>query len=168
MSSSPLTLSPQGPVGPRTTGAERLPKIIFPVAALLAGVLGGLFGIGGGLLMNPVLLHIGIHPQVTAATSSFMVLFSSSMSAVQYLMLGMQGKAQAAGLAGGCFAASLAGLIVVQRAVGRLGRASLIVFSVSTVMVCSMLSMACFGAIDVCVQLAKGESMGFKPLCRAT
>ncbi|CAA6671913.1 unnamed protein product [Spirodela intermedia] len=145
------------PAGARTTGAERLPKIIFPVAALLAGVLGGLFGIGGGLLMNPV----------TAATSSFMVLFSSSMSAVQYLMLGMQGKAQAAGLAAGCFVASLAGLVVVQRAVGRFGRASLIIFSVSTVMVCSMLSMACFGAIDVWGELAEGESMGFKPLCKA-
>ena len=48
---------------------DNLPKIIFPVAALLAGVLGGLFGIGGGLLMNPVLLQIGVPPQVNPTSS---------------------------------------------------------------------------------------------------
>lgn len=41
-----------------------LPMFVFPSAALLAGALSGLFGIGGGLFLNPVLLQIGIAPQV--------------------------------------------------------------------------------------------------------
>ncbi|RZS11274.1 hypothetical protein BHM03_00042586 [Ensete ventricosum] len=45
-------------------GMEALPMFVFPSAALLAGALSGLFGIGGGLLLNPVLLQIGIAPQV--------------------------------------------------------------------------------------------------------
>ncbi|KAG0470922.1 hypothetical protein HPP92_017622 [Vanilla planifolia] len=67
-----------------------LPVVIFPFAALLSGILGGLFGVGGGLLINPFLIHAGVPPQVTAATTSFMVLFSSSMSLVQFLILGMK------------------------------------------------------------------------------
>jgi uncharacterized membrane protein YfcA len=32
--------------------------------ALLAGILGGVFGIGGGMLISPLLLQIGIAPEV--------------------------------------------------------------------------------------------------------
>jgi uncharacterized membrane protein YfcA len=46
---------------------------VFPVAALLTGVMSGLFGIGGGLLLNPVLLQIGVPPKVSIS----MVLFLS-------------------------------------------------------------------------------------------
>lgn len=49
---------------------EAVPLIVFPLAALVTGVLSGLFGIGGGLLLNPLLLHIGLSPQV-ASTSYF-------------------------------------------------------------------------------------------------
>ncbi|CAH9082376.1 unnamed protein product, partial [Cuscuta europaea] len=65
-------------------------KLLFPVMALLAGVLGGAFGIGGGMLISPFLIRWGIPPQITAATCSFMVLFSSTMSVAQYLLLGME------------------------------------------------------------------------------
>ncbi|KAG0470936.1 hypothetical protein HPP92_017636 [Vanilla planifolia] len=41
-----------------------LPVVIFPFAALLSGILGGLFGVGGGLLINPFLIHAGVPPQV--------------------------------------------------------------------------------------------------------
>ena len=34
--------------------------------ALLAGILGGVFGIGGGMLISPLLLHIGIAPEVSS------------------------------------------------------------------------------------------------------
>jgi len=41
-------------------------KLIFPMMALLAGILGGVFGIGGGMLISPLLLHIGIAPEVSS------------------------------------------------------------------------------------------------------
>lgn len=37
---------------------------MFPAMALLAGVLGGVFGIGGGMLISPLLLQVGIAPEV--------------------------------------------------------------------------------------------------------
>lgn len=39
-------------------------KLTFPIMALLAGVLGGVFGIGGGMLISPLLLQVGISPEV--------------------------------------------------------------------------------------------------------
>ncbi|XP_012829878.1 PREDICTED: uncharacterized protein LOC105951031, partial [Erythranthe guttata] len=124
-------------------------KLVFPLMALLAGILGGVFGIGGGMLISPLLIQIGMQPEVTAATCSFMVLFSSSMSAMQYLLLGMDYIYGALILSAVCFVASLIGLTLVQRAVMKHGRASLIVFSVGTVMALSTVLMTSFGAVAV-------------------
>ncbi|KAL0407290.1 UNVERIFIED_CONTAM: Sulfite exporter TauE/SafE family protein 2 [Sesamum latifolium] len=140
-------------------------KLVFPVMALLAGVLGGVFGIGGGMLISPLLLQIGVQPEVTAATCSFMVLFSSSMSAIQYLLLGMEHIYGALTYAAICFIASLVGLTLVQRAIMRHGRASLIVFSVGTVMALSTVLITSFGAVDVLRDYTSGKSMGFKKPC---
>lgn len=40
-------------------------NLVFPIMALLAGVLGGVFGIGGGMLISPLLLQMGIKPEVS-------------------------------------------------------------------------------------------------------
>ncbi|KAF7843078.1 sulfite exporter TauE/SafE family protein 5-like [Senna tora] len=140
-------------------------KLIFPLMALLAGILGGVFGIGGGMLISPLLLQVGIAPEVTAATCSFMVFFSSTMSALQYLLLGMEQIQTALILAAVSFVASLVGLLVVQRAVQKYKRASLIVFSVSIVMALSTVLMTSFGAIEVWRDYKSGKYMGFKLPC---
>ncbi|KAK6133339.1 hypothetical protein DH2020_032910 [Rehmannia glutinosa] len=143
----------------------RIHSLVFPIMALLAGILGGVFGIGGGMLISPLLLQIGIEPEVTAATCSFMVLFSSTMSAIQYLLLGMEHIYGALTFAVICFVASLVGLTLVQRAIVKHGRASLIVFSVGTVMALSTVLMTSFGAADVWRDYTSGKSMGFKKPC---
>ncbi|XP_055803114.1 sulfite exporter TauE/SafE family protein 5-like [Solanum dulcamara] len=140
-------------------------KLIFPIMALLAGVLGGVFGIGGGMLISPLLIQVGITPEVTAATCSFMVFFSSTMSAVQYLFLGMKHVDDALIFAVVCCVASIIGLVVVQRAIEHHGRASLIVFSVGIVMALSTVLMTSFGAVDIWRDYTSGNYMGFKQPC---
>nr|XP_010923986.1 sulfite exporter TauE/SafE family protein 5 [Elaeis guineensis] len=146
-------------------GIEALPIVVFPPAALLTGVFSGIFGIGGGLVINPMLLQIGLPPQNTAATTIFMVLFSASMSTVQYVILGMKGIYQATIYAMVCFVASAIGLAILERAVEKSGRVSLIVFMVSMVMALSLVSITFFGGIDAWKQYTSGSFMGFKPLC---
>ncbi|MCD9559917.1 hypothetical protein HAX54_018294 [Datura stramonium] len=140
-------------------------KLIFPIMALLAGILGGVFGIGGGMLISPLLIQVGITPEVTAATCSFMVFFSSTMSAVQYLFLGMEHVDYALIFAVVCCVASIIGLVVVQRAIAHHGRASLIVFSVGIVMALSTVLMTSFGAVDIWRDYTSGNYMGFKQPC---
>ncbi|PPS09283.1 hypothetical protein GOBAR_AA11361 [Gossypium barbadense] len=131
----------------------------------MAGALGGVFGIGGGMLICPLLLQVGVAPEVTAATCSFMVFFSSTMSAFQYLLLGMEHTGTALIFSVICFIASLLGLVVVQKAIERFGRASPIVFSVGTVMALSAILMTTFGALDVWDDYSSGNYMGFKLPC---
>ena len=56
---------------------DALPAYVFPVAALLTGVMSGLFGIGGGLLLNTVLLQIGVPPKVRSRTPPFLFILCS-------------------------------------------------------------------------------------------
>jgi tetrahydromethanopterin S-methyltransferase subunit D len=37
---------------------------IFPGMAFMAGLLGGMLGVGGGMIINPLLTELGMHPQV--------------------------------------------------------------------------------------------------------
>ncbi|KAM0827808.1 hypothetical protein ACQ4PT_067954 [Festuca glaucescens] len=147
------------------TKTETLPPLALPLAAFVTGSLSGLFGIGGGLLLNPVLLQIGIPPQTAAATSSFMVLFCASMSMVQFVLLGMKGIGEAVVYAGICFVASLTGVILIARAVKKSGRVSMIVFLVTAIMALSTVIVTCFGALDVWTQYIGGAYMGFKLPC---
>lgn len=68
-------------------------------------------------------------------------------------------------LALSCFVASVIGLVIVQRAIERHGRASLIVFSVGTVMALSTVLITSFGALDVWRDYTTGKYMGFKLPC---
>nr|BAJ91101.1 predicted protein [Hordeum vulgare subsp. vulgare] len=147
------------------TKSETLPALALPLAAFVTGSLSGLFGIGGGLLLNPVLLQIGIPPQTAAATSSFMVLFCASMSMVQFILLGMDGVGEASVYAGICFVASIAGVVLIERVVRKSGRVSMIVFLVTAIMALSTVIVTCFGALDVWTQYTGGAYMGFKLPC---
>uniref|UniRef100_A0A0E0JPN3 Sulfite exporter TauE/SafE family protein n=1 Tax=Oryza punctata TaxID=4537 RepID=A0A0E0JPN3_ORYPU len=144
---------------------ESLPVYVFPVAALLTGVMSGLFGIGGGLLLNPVLLQIGVPPKTASSTTMFMVLFCASMSMVQFIILGVDGIVTALVYAITCFVASIVGLVVIQGAIRKSGRVSLIVFMVAAILVLSVVVIACSGAVRVWVQYTSGQYMGFKRPC---
>lgn len=94
-----------------------------------------------------------------------MVLFSSVMSAMQYLLLGMEDVYGAVAYAAICFVASLVGLTLAQRAIMKYGRASVIVFAVGTVMALSTVLITGFGAVDVWKDYRSGKSMGFNKPC---
>lgn len=54
------------------------------VLTLILGVLSGTVGLGGGVLMTPLLLELHVHPQTAAATSTFITLFASTTAAVSF------------------------------------------------------------------------------------
>lgn len=57
--------------------------------AVMTGVAAGALGIGGGIIMNPVLLSIGLRPEVCTATSSFVIVFATSVSVIQFIVSGI-------------------------------------------------------------------------------
>jgi uncharacterized membrane protein YfcA len=54
------------------------------VLGLLGGILSGLFGIGGGFLITPILIFLGIPPSVAVATSSNQIVATSASAFFNY------------------------------------------------------------------------------------
>ena len=63
-----------------------LPVNIFLVLAmgLAVGFISGMFGIGGGFLMTPLLIFIGISPAVAVASVASHIAASSCSGAISY------------------------------------------------------------------------------------
>ena len=66
-----------------------VPPLVAFVATLFIGVLTGLFGIGGGAVMTPLMLIIfRFPPHVAVGTSMMMIFFSSVMSSIGHIFQG--------------------------------------------------------------------------------
>ena len=63
-------------------------SIRYPLLCSFAGLLAGVFGVGGGLLKGPLMLELGVLPTVASATSNVMILFTSAAATSSFLILG--------------------------------------------------------------------------------
>merc|ERR1711968_99395 len=61
----------------------------FPALCAFAGLVAGMFGIGGGIVKGPLMLEMGIHPQVSSATAATMIFFTTSTASVQFVIFGL-------------------------------------------------------------------------------
>lgn len=62
--------------------------IVYPLICSLAGLVAGLFGVGGGIVKGPLMLEMGVLPDVAAATSATMIIFTAASASVVYLSFG--------------------------------------------------------------------------------
>mmetsp|Transcript_22566 Transcript_22566/g.36203 ORF Transcript_22566/g.36203 Transcript_22566/m.36203 type:complete len:512 (-) Transcript_22566:26-1561(-) len=133
----------------------------YPLIATLAGVLGGLLGIGGGMIVSPLLIELGVLPTVAAATSAMAVLITSSSAMLQFLLLGYLELDytfffMAVGIVG-----TFVGQTLVNYMVKKFGRTSVVIFAVATIMALAIVLMSVNGVMS----LMRGVSFAFAPPC---
>jgi len=101
-----------------------LPVNVFVLLAmgLAVGFVSGMFGIGGGFLMTPMLIFIGISPAVAVATSSTHIAASSFSGAMSYFRRRAIDFALASWLLGGGIVGTVLGvwLFTTLRSLGQL------------------------------------------------
>lgn len=57
----------------------------FPLLSIAAGMISGMFGIGGGIINAPLMLEIGIDPSAASAMTATTVLFSSASTCTYFV-----------------------------------------------------------------------------------
>ncbi|XP_039028013.1 sulfite exporter TauE/SafE family protein 4-like [Hibiscus syriacus] len=135
------------------------------LCGFLGGTVGGLLGSGGGFILGPLLLEIGVIPQVASATATFVMMFSSSLSVVEFYLLKRFPIPYALYLMGVSILAGFWGQYFVRKLIAILKRASLIVFILSGVIFASALTMGVVG-IERSVRMTHNhEFMGFLDFC---
>lgn len=96
-------------------------NILIPIAlGLTVGLMSGLFGVGGGFLMTPLLMMFGIPPTVAAATDSNQIVAASTSGTYAHWRLGNVDFKMGGILLAGGFAGGLVGVQVIKtlRAMG--------------------------------------------------
>ncbi|URD90274.1 Sulfite exporter TauE/SafE [Musa troglodytarum] len=141
-------------------------QVVFcAFCGLLGGTVGGLLGSGGGFILGPLLLEIGVIPQVASATATFVMMFSSSLSVVEFYLLKRFPIPYALYLISVSVLAGFWGQFFVRKLVKILRRASIIVFILSSVIFASALTMGVVGTEKSITMIKNHEYMGFLSFC---
>ncbi|XP_031252567.1 sulfite exporter TauE/SafE family protein 4 [Pistacia vera] len=132
---------------------------------ILGGTVGGLLGSGGGFILGPLLLEIGVIPQVASATATFVMMFSSSLSVVEFYLLKRFPIPYALYLMSVSILAGFWGQYFIRKLVAILKRASIIVFVLSGVIFASAITMGVVGVEKSITMIHNHEFMGFLGFC---
>ncbi|KAL5740700.1 hypothetical protein ACOSP7_029582 [Xanthoceras sorbifolium] len=135
------------------------------LCGILGGTVGGLLGSGGGFILGPLLLEIGVIPQVASATATFVMMFSSSLSVVEFYLLKRFPIPYALYLMAVSILAGFWGQYLIRKLVAILKRASIIVFVLSGVIFASALTMGVVGIEKSIRMIQNHEFMGFLGFC---
>jgi len=123
-------------------------SIMCPLVCLLAGLFAGMFGVGGGIVQGPVMLEMGVLPEVAASTTAFLILFTAGSAAFSYAMFNMILWDFAAILVPVGFVATLGGQLAVNWVIKTVRRSSYIIFIIAGVLGVSTILMVYIGVLE--------------------
>lgn len=109
----------------------------FIIFASLTGILSTYMGIGGGMLITPIMIQVGMIPQVVIATSSITTFFSSLISTLNYLLVGKLNIKYGILFSIMSIFGSLVGLRLSDFILSKFKRQSILIFVVSLILLVS-------------------------------
>lgn len=138
----------------------------FGTCTFAAGVLAGLIGIGGGMILGPLMLVMGLHPRVSSASTATMIVLTSSSVAVAFVTSGLVPWSYALFYFMVCFLGALINKSQIDAYVKRTGRASLLIFILASIILFATLGcvynlFSGLAAKDWCLD-------GFNQFCKAS
>merc|ERR1719375_1716652 len=131
----------------------------YPAIAFGGGFLGGLLGLGGGVIMSPVLLEVGMHSESVQATTAVIVFLSSSLATIQFALLNQIIWHYALWYSGVTILATILGQYLCDVYVRRTGRFSLITLSIAAVLMFSLIALAIVATQQVIEDIQYGQQM---------
>jgi uncharacterized membrane protein YfcA len=139
-------------------------KIRFYAAfTFVAGIVAGLIGIGGGMVLGPLMLVMGIHPRVSSATTATMIVMTSSSVAVLFVTAGLVPWEYAITFFCVCLTGAYIGKTQIDGHVKRTGKASLLIFLLATI-----IALATIGCVVIVITRLSASGWcftGFHKFC---
>ncbi|EER15970.1 conserved hypothetical protein [Perkinsus marinus ATCC 50983] len=101
---------------------------ILGVEIVFTGIISSMVGIGGGILMNPIILDFGLNPQQGTATNAINIFAMSTSTALSYGMSGYFPGGSDMWIVVLPFVGGIIGKLVLKQIVAKTGRMSVLVF----------------------------------------
>jgi len=125
----------------------------------------GALGIAAGTLLSPLLLSAGMNPLVTVASTGMMVLFTSSSTAVQYLILGRLQADYALFFMSVGVVAAVVGNTLIHFIVRKYKKTWFVVAILAITIILSTFLLGYTGFYRTMRSWLQDEDMGFRDLC---
>lgn len=140
------------------------PSIRFcGVFCFISGVVAALTGIGGGMVLGPLMLIVGVNPQVSTSTNSAMIVITSSSIATMFGTSGLAPLDCALFCFCVTFVGAFTGKIKIDSCVERTGRASVLIFILA-----SFIAFATVGSFVILITRLSAKDWcfdDFQPFC---
>merc|ERR1719478_8007 len=136
---------------------------MYPLFSVVAGFLGGFLGIGGGIIMGPLLLELGMTAEANQATTAMFVFLSSSLATIQFIVLGKTMPQFVFWFATWVVLATFIGQTGIDYMLRKYQRSSLIILSIAGIIAGSLVMMSFIGFSEVYNDIQRGANMGLKP-----
>jgi len=124
-----------------------------------------MLGIGAGIITGPILIEMGVVPQVSTATSSYLIFFTSSATTVQFLILGKLAWRHGLWYWGVGVLAAILGQYFVAEIIKKYKKQAFVNFLLATVIVISAALMITIEALSTYQSVRDHANMGFQQLC---
>jgi len=142
---------------------DRKSCVFYGVFTFIAGIVAGLIGIGGGMVLGPLMLVMGIHPSVSSATTATMIVLTSSSVAVMYVTSGLVPWTYAVFYFSVCSCGAFLGKSKIDGYVKKTGRASILIFTLATI-----IALATIGSLYIMLSRLAAKNWcfdGFSAFC---
>merc|ERR1719231_1763833 len=136
---------------------------LYPLFAVAAGFLGGFLGIGGGIIMGPLLLELGMTAEANQATTAMFVFLSSSLATIQFVVLGKTMPQFVIWFTTWVTLSTFIGQTGIDYLLRKYKRSSLIILSIAGIIAGSLVMMSMIGFYEVYNDIQRGANMGLKP-----
>lgn len=145
-----------GNVGMTESDIIFTPKNVTILVSLgfFGGFLAGAFGLGGGVIYNPILLTMGLPPTVAGACSLFLVCYSKVASTVVYSLNGLMNWPYALWVGFWSCVGGLIGSILLIFYIKFGGRQSVVVWALVLEFLISIVLIPLYGAIQAKAAIA--------------
>ena len=125
---------------------------------LVAGIVAGMMGVGGGILLGPLMLRMGFLPQVSTATTATMILLTASSATAAFVLAERSPPDYSIALGLASFAGAYAGKRCFAAMLG--GRNSPIVLLLGALIGASVVGVDASGALEVRSEVDRAARTG--------
>lgn len=139
--------------------------ITWPIVFIIAGIMSSLLGIGGGMVIAPLLLETGMNPVVSSSTTACMTLFTSSSAAIQFMIISTSTWDYFLYYVAISFVAGLIGRFLINAALAKTGKQSIVVAVLASLITLALVAMGYVSIKRIIDSVSAGSTVEMEALC---
>jgi uncharacterized membrane protein YagU involved in acid resistance len=144
--------------------AQNIDKILF--MCFIGGVMSGMLGVGGGIILTPLMLELGVLPKVASSTANFLLVFTASSGSFLFIISNQLIWDYAIFYAFMCSVASVVGSIYISAYIKRTNRMSVLIYMLFYLMIFSLMILPINGIKHAYYDLKSGFNLfQFRSFC---